>query len=320
MPMVSSGFRELQEKLHDLPPRQAVIAAAHDEHTLQAVFAARRDGLIRPILVGHGEEIRSIAHRLGEKLEEDQVIEADGDQDCARRAVALIREGRGEMLIKGMLQTGTLLKAVVSKEQGIRKSQVMSHVAILDVPTYHKLLFITDGGMVVAPDLEQKRHILKNAVEFCRFLGYDNPKVGVLCAVETVTHTMPETEDAARLKEEGARGEFGRCEVEGPISLDLATDREAARAKHYHSPVAGDADILLVPAIAVGNVLGKALYGLAGGEMAGVVLGASVPITVNSRGATAQEKYWSILICAAMDNQAAETVGKEADHVSDFGS
>ncbi len=305
--MVISGFHELKEKLHDLPIKQAVVAAAHDEHTLQAVFAARRDGFIRPILVGEQEEIGSIAQRLGEQLEEDQVVQASGEQACAERAVALIREGRGDLLIKGMLQTGTMLKAVVAKEKGIRRSQVMSHVAILDVPSYHKLLFITDGGMVVAPDLEQKRHILKNAVEFCRFLGYECPKAAALCAVETVTAAMPETQDAALLKEDGARGEFGPCEVEGPISLDLATDGEAARTKHYQSPVAGDADILLVPAIAVGNVLGKALYGLAGGEMAGVVLGAQVPITVTSRGASAQEKYWSILISAAMGGRSQTT-------------
>ena len=155
--------------------------------------------------------------------------------------------------------------------------------------------------MVVAPDLEQKRHILKNAVDFCRFLGYDRPKAATLCAVETVNPSMPETRDAAVLKEEAEHGDFGPCVVEGPISLDLATDAQAAQAKGYHSPVAGDADILLAPSIAAGNLLGKSLYGLAGGEMAGVVLGAAVPITVNSRGATAQEKYWSILICAAMN-------------------
>ena len=305
--MAISGFGELKKKLHDLPVKRAIVAAAHDEHTLQAVFAAERDGFIRPILVGDREEILRIAQALGEKLEEDQVVQAQGERACAERAVALIRGGQGDLLIKGMLQTGTLLKAVVDRERGIRRSQVMSHVAILDVPSYHKLLFITDGGMVVAPDLEQKRHILKNAVEFCRFLGYDRPKVGVLCAVETVSAAMAETGDAALLKEEGARGDFGACVVEGPISLDLATDRKAALAKHYQSPVAGEADILLVSAIAVGNVLGKALYGLAGGEMAGVVLGADVPITVNSRGASAQEKYWSILISAAMGSLSPAT-------------
>lgn len=299
--MVISSFSALKSRLQHLSPREAVVAAAHDEHTLQAVFAARRDGLIRPILVGRRNEIRSIARSLGEELSPEQIVDAQDDLECAARSVALIREGKGDILIKGMLQTGTLLKAVVHRETGIRASQVMSHVAILDVPRYHKLLFITDGGMVVAPNLEQKGHILKNAVDFCRFLGYERPKAAALCAVETVNPAMPETGDALSLKEAGERGEFGPCIVEGPISLDLATDREAALVKGYHSPVAGDADILLVPAIAVGNVLGKALYGLAVGQMAGVVLGAAVPITINSRGATPEEKYYSILLCAAMD-------------------
>ena len=299
--MVISSFSALKSRLQHLSPREAVVAAAHDEHTLQAVFAARRDGLIRPILVGRRNEIRSIARSLGEELSPEQIVDAQDDLECAARSVALIREGKGDILIKGMLQTGTLLKPVVHRETGIRASQVMSDVAILDVPRYHKLLFITDGGMVVAPNLEQKGHILKNAVDFCRFLGYERPKAAALCAVETVNPAMPETGDALSLKEAGERGEFGPCIVEGPISLDLATDREAALVKGYHSPVAGDADILLVPAIAVGNVLGKALYGLAGGQMAGVVLGAAVPITINSRGATPEEKYYSILLCAAMD-------------------
>lgn len=296
--MPISSFQDLKPRLRGLPPKEAVVAAAHDEHTLQAVFAARRVGLIRPVLVGRGEEIRSLARAQGETLAPDQVVEAGDEEDCAYKSVALIREGAGAMLIKGMLQTGTLMKAVVSHETGIRTSKLLSHVAILDVPRYHKLLFITDGGMVVAPDLEQKRHILQNAVDFCRLLGYERPKAAVLCAVETVTPAMPETEDAAVLKAEGNRGAFGPCVVEGPISLDLATDREAARIKGYRSPVAGDADILLAPSIAAGNFLGKALYGLAGGQMAGVVLGAQVPITVNSRGATAQEKYSSIVLCA----------------------
>ncbi|MCI9155969.1 MAG: phosphate butyryltransferase [Lawsonibacter sp.] len=296
--MVIASFSEL--KTRGLPPKTAVTAAAHDRHTLQAVFAARRDGLIRPILVGRRTEILSIAQELGEELDPDQVVDAGDDAQCAGKSVELIRSGAGSMLIKGMLPTGALLKAVVSRETGIRAGELMSHVAILDVPSYHKLLYVTDGGMVVTPDREQKGRILQNAVDFCRFLGYERPKAAALCAVETVTPSMPETADAAALKAAGERGDFGPCLVEGPISLDLATNAQAAQIKGYHSPVAGDADILLAPSIAAGNLLGKSLYGLAGGEMAGVVLGAAVPITVNSRGATAQEKYWSILICAAM--------------------
>ena len=298
--MVISSFAELKKRLHGLPPAAAVVAAAHDAHTLEAVFAAQADGLIEPILVGHGEEIRSIARSLGHEVTLRQIIEGADEEDCARKAVSLIREGRGRLLIKGMMQTGSLLGAVVNRETGIRRAEVMSHVAILDVPSYHKLLYITDGGMVIAPGLDQKRHILSNALDLCRFLGYEQPKAAVLCAVETVNPHMPETRDGAALKEESLRGNFGPCLVEGPISLDLATDPRAVQVKGYQSPVAGDADILLAPSIAAGNLLGKALYGLAGGMMAGVVLGASVPIVINSRGAEPEEKYDSILICSAM--------------------
>ncbi|MGI5963774.1 MAG: phosphate acyltransferase [Lawsonibacter sp.] len=298
--MVISGFQQLKNDLQQAAPKLAVVAAAHDPHTLQAVFAAQRDGLISPILVGRKDEIISISQSFGHPVSLDQVIHADSDAECARFAVDLIRQGKGQMLIKGMLPTGTLLKEVVHRETGIRSSQVMSHVAVLDVPSYPKLLFDTDGGMVIAPDLEQKRHILKNALDFCRFLGYDKPKAAILCAVETINPHMPETLDAAALKEEAARGDFGLCAVEGPISLDLATNPQAAEIKGFQGCVTGDADILLCPSIAAGNLLGKALYGLAGGQMAGVVLGASVPITVNSRGASPEEKYLSMLICSAM--------------------
>lgn len=298
--MEISGFQQLKQDLKHIPPKTAVVAAAHEEHILQAVRQAQEDGLIRPVLVGDAPEIQRLTQAMGWQVPEEDVVDEKDEAGGARRAVELIRQGRGSLLIKGMIQTGTLLKEVVRHGTGIRESAVLSHVAILDVPAYHKLMFITDGGMVVAPDLEQKRAILYNALGLCRFLGYDRPKAAVLCAVETVNPKMQETVDAAALKEEGARGDFGDCLVEGPISLDLATDREAAAIKGYYSPVAGDADIFLVPNITAGNLLGKSLYGLAGGDMAGLVLGASVPITINSRGATPAEKYDSILIAAAM--------------------
>lgn len=298
--MEISGFQQLKQDLKHIPPKTAVVAAAHEEHILQAVRQAQEDGLIRPVLVGDAPEIQRLTQAMGWQVPEEDVVDEKDEAGGARRAVELIRQGRGSLLIKGMIQTGTLLKEVVRHGTGIRESAVLSHVAILDVPAYHKLMFITDGGMVVAPDLEQKRAILYNALGLCCFLGYDRPKAAVLCAVETVNPKMQETVDAAALKEEGARGDFGDCLVEGPISLDLATDREAAAIKGYYSPVAGDADIFLVPNITAGNLLGKSLYGLAGGDMAGLVLGASVPITINSRGATPAEKYDSILIAAAM--------------------
>ena len=264
---------------------------------------ARRDGLIHPILVGPPDQLRPLLDRLGASVPEEDLVPAGTEAECAARAVALVRQGRGSLLIKGRLSTGALLGAVVDRAGGIRGDGLLSHVAILEVPAYHKLLYITDGGLVVAPGLEEKRAILRNALSLCRFLGYERPKAAALCAAETVSPRMPETGDAAALREEGERGDFGPCLVEGPISLDLATSAEAARLKGYCSPVAGDADILLVPSIAAGNLLGKALYGLAGGKMAGVVLGASVPIALNSRGASWEEKYNSILICAAMSRR-----------------
>lgn len=298
--MVISGFQELKRRLGNISPVPAVVAAANDRHTLQAVLDASRDGILHPILVGERSALTALAHELDFPLPPEQIVDGDGPVDCAAKAVALIRQGRGRMLVKGMLPTRTLLRAVVDHETGIRTGELMSHVAVLDVPGYPKLIFDTDGGMNVAPSLAEKGHILDNALQLCRFLGYDCPKVGVLCAVETVSPNMPETQDAAALKAEAQTGRFGSCLVEGPISLDLALDPQAAIEKDFHSPVAGDADVLLCPSIAVGNVLGKALYGPAGGQMAGVVMGASVPVVVNSRGATAQEKYWSLLLCAAL--------------------
>lgn len=298
--MVISRFAQLRQQLQGLRAVPAVVAAAQDPHTLEAVFAAQEDGLIDPILVGDPDRIRTAARRLGRAHTAFQIEEAWGEEDCAAKSVELIRSGEGAMLIKGMLQTGTLLKSVVDRASGIRTAQLMSHVAILEVPAYRKLLFITDGGMVVAPSLEEKRHILKNCVELCRFLGYEQPKAALLCAVEVVNPHMQETADASALAREAAEGAFGTCLAAGPISFDLATDPSSARVKGYTHPVAGDADILLVPSIAAGNLMAKALYGMAGGKMAGVILGARVPITVNSRSATPEEKYNSILISAAM--------------------
>ena len=233
--MEISGFQALRSGLRDVPPRTAVVAAAHDPHTLEAVFQAQRDGLIRPLLVGERDKILRMAEDLGAPMPEEDVVDARDDRECANRSVELIRQGQGQLRIKGLLPTGPLLGAVVRRESGIRAAELLSHVAILDVPAYHKLMFITDGGMVVAPDLEQKRAILKNALGLCRFLGYEEPKAAVLCAVETVSPHMAETGDGAALKAEAERGDFGHCQVEGPISFDLATDRQEQSLSSEHN-------------------------------------------------------------------------------------
>ena len=199
-----SSFAQLRQQLHQSGPRSAVVAAAQDEHTLQAVLAARRDGLIHPILVGPPDQLRPLLDRLGASVPDEDLVPAGTEAECAARAVALVRQGRGSLLIKGHLSTGALLGAVVDRAGGIRGDGLLSHVAILEVPAYHKLLYITDGGLVVAPGLEEKRAILRNALSLCRFLGYERPKAAALCAAETVSPRMPETGDAAALREEGS--------------------------------------------------------------------------------------------------------------------
>lgn len=201
--------------------------------------------------------------------------------------------------MKGKLQTADLLKAVVDKEKGLRTGNVISHVAILEIPAYRKLIAVTDGGMVMYPNLDEKKQILENSVNVFLAMGYECPKVAVLCAVETVNPKMPETVDADTLKNMNRDGEIKDCMVEGPISLDLTFNKESAEIKGYSSPVTGDADILLVPNITTGNIMSKALIEMAGATMAGMVVGAKVPIVLTSRGASSEEKYLSLVLSAS---------------------
>ena len=202
--------------------------------------------------------------------------------------------------MKGKLQTATLLSAVVNKETGIRTGKLMSHLTLLEIPGYHKLLAVSDGGMVISPDLKNKKDILCNSVEALHSLGVDCPKTAVLCAVETVNSKMPETEDAKALKDASINGEFPNCSIEGPISFDLTVSKESADIKGYSSPVTGDADLIIVPSMATGNIMCKSLIYMANATMAGCILGAKVPIVLTSRGSSEKEKLLSIALCAAL--------------------
>ncbi|MGL5439103.1 MAG: bifunctional enoyl-CoA hydratase/phosphate acetyltransferase [Filifactoraceae bacterium] len=294
--MEVKNFNELIAKLKaHTSSKKVAIAGAHDEHALEAVFMAEEEGLIDPIFVGDKVKILSIANELGRKIDESKIINEVTDEDCAKKAVKLVRDGQANVLMKGKLQTADLLRQVVNKEEGIGMGKNMSHVAILEVPGYKKLLGITDGGMIVYPDLEQKRDIVLNAVEIFHNLGYECPKVAALCAVETVNPKMQEAVDAGKLKEMNLEN----CVVEGPISYDLAMSHESAKIKGYTSPVIGDVDIFLMPNMATGNIVSKALIYSAGATMAGIVVGAKVPIVLTSRGATTEEKYLSIVLSAA---------------------
>ena len=298
--MVYKNFEELVAKVQGIAKiKKVVVVVAQDEHTLEAVFKARKDKIVNPILIGDKDQIESILKTLGETLNDEDIIDIKDDSTAAYKAVELIRKGKADFIMKGKIQTADLLRAVVDKEKGLRTGSVMSHMAIHEIPNYHKLLAITDGGMMLYPDVSEKKQIIENAVSMYRAMGYENPKVAILAAVETVNPKMIETVDADTLKKMNQSGEINGCIIEGPISYDLTMSTDSAKVKGFESQVTGDADILLVPNITAGNILSKSLIYSAGAKMAGFIIGAKVPIVLTSRGATSEEKYLSIVLCAA---------------------
>lgn len=293
------NFEHMAELARNTPAKKrVVVVCAHDEHTLEGVGLACREGIVEPVLIGDAARIRELIALHGYQLDGATLIDSADDVQAAQTAVALIRNGEGDFLMKGRMQTADLLKEVVNRETGLQTGSVMSHVGLFEVPGYHKVVVLTDGGMIPHPDLQQKVKIIENAVRVLRTVGYEKPKVAVLAAAEVVNKKAVESVEALALKEMNAVGEIEGCLVEGPISYDLALSREMAAFKKYDSPVAGDADIVLMPTMASGNILGKAWYLTAGGAMAGIIAGAKVPVVLVSRGASAAEKYFSIVLAA----------------------
>jgi len=276
------------------------VAVAADAHTLEAAMEARRDGLVTPILVGDKAGILQILAEMGESVPESDIYDVPEEAAACERAVALVREGKADFLMKGRVDTKVILKAVVNKEHGLGiPGAIMSHVTLFEVPAYHKIITPVDGGMVTYPTLEQKKGIIENTVSVLRTLGYECPKVGVLACVEKVNPKMPETLDAQALAEMNRRGEITGCIVDGPISFDCAIDKSIADFKGYESEVAGDCDVLVAPNIHAGNIMGKMLVSFAGAKMAGIIAGARCPIVLTSRGSSAEEKRMSIVLAAA---------------------
>lgn len=298
--MEFKNFNELIKHVQESGRKKTVcLVAAHDEHALEAVIMADKENIAFPLLVGDKEKIEAILESFKIAKDTYRIIDSKDDKESAQIAIDAIKNKEADFLMKGKLQTSDLLKAVVNKETGLSKGKVMSHVAIQEVPTYHKLIAVTDGGMMLYPNLEEKKQIIENAVDVFRSMGYEAPKVAVLAAVENVNPKMPESVDAHELKMMNQRGEISDCIVEGPISYDLTLSKESAQIKGYNSPVTGDADILVVPNITAGNILGKTLIYSANAKMAGFIVGAKVPIVLTSRGATTEEKYLSLVISAS---------------------
>lgn len=292
------SIAELLDRARAAGPRRIAVPAAESDSALAAVVEARRRGLAESVLLG---DARALAHRLW-LLEDDpghyQIVHEPDDAAAARRAVALVRSGEAQVLLKGRLPTGALLKVVLDRAEGLRAGRLLSDVLVTEHPGDDppRLLGLTDGGVNVAPDLAAKRAILDNAVQVFHRLGFQRPVVACLCAVETPTEVMPHTLEAQALVEMARRGEIGGCEVTGPLALDNALFAWAARAKGIEDPLAGRADVLLAPTIEVGNVLGKAFTYLARRAVAHVVQGARAPVLIPSRVDRPEDKLASIAL------------------------
>lgn len=283
--------------------RRIAVAAAHDFHTLEGLSEAQSDNLIAPILIGDREKIEGIIEKEQLNLQSAEIVDEKNAQRAVETAVSIVREGCADILMKGAAQTSELMKVVVNKEYGLNVDNIMSHVGLFQIPAYPKLILLTDGGLMIAPDLEQKKKIILNAVEVMTKLGSHRPKVAALCAAEVVNEQIVSSVDAAKLKKWNMDAGQHNFVVEGPISFDLMFDSQSAKMKGYESPVAGDADIWLMPDITSGNLVAKSLIYAGGAQMAGLITGASVPIVLVSRGASAREKYLSLAFAAAVTSE-----------------
>lgn len=271
------------------------VASAHDREVLLAIKGACKKDIISPILIGKEKIIRDISRKIEFNLDGIEIINKETMQECSQCAVKLVSSKKADFVMKGLLDTSIILKSVLNKDWGLRTDRLLSHVMIYEIPKYHKLLVSTDGGMNISPNYEQKVKILKNAIEATKPLGLQKIKVACLAAKEKVNPKMIATVDAKALEDACKDGEFGDdIIVEGPLAFDLAISKEAARKKGFESKVAGDADIILVPTIEVGNGIGKALTYFAGSKSAGIIMGAKVPIVLVSRADNYESKLYSI--------------------------
>jgi phosphotransacetylase len=305
-------YENLLQRCAGLKPVSTAVAHPCEKTALEGAIDAGQKGLIIPILVGPAKRIQEIAKSSGIDPGQAEIVDTPHSHASAARAVELVREGRAELLMKGSLHTDELLSAVVAKETGLRTARRISHVFIMDVPRYHKLLLVTDAAINISPALEDKADICQNAIDFCESLGLKNPKVAILAAVETVTSKMPATLDAAALCKMADRGQIKNGQLDGPLAFDNAISKEAAETKGIRSVVAGDPDILLVPDLESGNMLAKQLTFLAGAESAGLVLGARVPIILTSRADSVRSRIASCGVAMLLANARREALQRVA--------
>ncbi|RKX57266.1 MAG: phosphate butyryltransferase [Thermotoga sp.] len=291
------SFEELLEKIRKKGLKKIVLAGAEDFEALKAIARAYREGLCDAILVGKEDDVKINLKNLDMNFE---IVGTRSENETAEVSVKLISSGEADLLMKGLIKTSTLLKAVLNKEWGLRTERLLSHVILMEIPGFDRLLFLTDGGMVIRPSLEEKVQIIMNAVDLAKRLGYEKPKVALITAVETVNEKMPETVEASIIAKMAERGQIKGCIIDGPLGFDNAVSTFAARVKGIKSDVAGVADILVVPDIHSGNFLGKSVVYFAKGRIAGVVVGARKPVVIVSRADTEESKFYSVVLGIAV--------------------
>ncbi|MDI6915186.1 MAG: phosphate butyryltransferase [Desulfitobacteriaceae bacterium] len=301
------SFREIIQQTKKQPLQKIAVAVAQDVQVLEAVMDAKAQGIADAILVGDFEQIQPLAMQIGLDIGQFEVFHEPDKQKAALKAVELVSTRKADMVMKGLVETATFLKAVLDKEIGLRTGKRMSHVAVFEIPTFNKLLFITDAAFNMYPDLNAKIDILRNAVRVAHAVGLDTPRVALVCAVEVVNLDSPATMDAAILSKMNERGQITGCIVDGPLGLDIAISEEAATHKNVGGPVAGKADIVVLPNFEAGNVMYKTLTYTTVSQNGGILVGTSAPVILTSRADSHEAKMNSIaLACLVAHNKNYE--------------
>ncbi|MGY5265688.1 phosphate butyryltransferase [Paraclostridium bifermentans] len=294
------SFNDVIKYAKERGPKIISVACSQDKEVLIAVDMAKKEGIANAILVGDIEKTKEIAKELNIDLDGYELIDEKDLAQASLKAVSLVSEGKADMVMKGLVDTSIILKAVLNKEVGLRTGNILSHVAVFDVKGYDRLFFITDAAMNLSPDLQGKKQIIENACVVAHALDIENPKVAAICAKEKVNHKMQDTVDAKDLEEMCANGDIKGCIVGGPFALDNAVSEEAAKHKGMNHPIAGKADILLAPDIEAGNILYKSLVFFSETKNAGVIVGAKAPIILTSRADSEETKLNSIALGVLM--------------------
>lgn len=292
------SFAQLLDQVKKKKRKTLAICCAEGNEIIQAAKTAEDEGILNSILIGRKEKIEKMCKEVGLDLSKTEIVDEKNPEDTPKVAVSLVKEKKVDMLMKGKVSTAALLKAVLDKEMGLRAGKLLSHVAVVEVENYPKLMLVTDGGMNIRPDVTKKVEILKNAVEVAKKLGIEKPKAACLTAVETVNPDMQETIDASVITKMAEREDIKDVTVDGPLAFDVALDKKSAEIKGIDSPIAGDTDIFLVPDIACGNIMVKALIYLADAKVGGIVVGGGAPIVLLSRSDTAQMRLYSMALGA----------------------